>query len=83
MVSSDTGDESVQAGGNTAMSRRSGQHKDETRKRLAQSLRANLHRRKAQQRQQMRQKAAHLSNAATAEARAPETIPSQALLPRE
>jgi len=61
MVSSRSSDSSAPGGGDIGTSGRTGQRKDRARQRLADSLRANLLRRKAQQREQKRLGAANMS----------------------
>ncbi len=83
LVSPNSYDDPAPDGGNMIISGRSGARKNAARQRLADSLRANLSRRKAQQREQKKQQAAHLSNTATVDAGPHETLSSQALPPRE
>jgi hypothetical protein len=83
MVSSKSGDGSASNGGSPVVGAPSGGRHDGTRRRLADALRANLHRRRVQQREWKKNQAPRASETTTVETGPPEAMSSRPLLPSE
>jgi hypothetical protein len=83
VVSFKSGDGDAAGGSDRVTSVRAGGRSDGTRQRLADALRANLRRRKTQQREQNRHQAARVHELTTVETSRPEAMSSQPLLPIE